>query len=310
MKQTLMKKIFLLFFLILNINELFALESKVVYKIENEIITNVDIKNQFKYLLILNKNLISLDKEKIFQISRDSLIREKVKKIELLKDLDNLDLEKKFTENVIEKFYTNLNLKTSKEFDIYLKNIGLNLNDFEEKIKIDILWNQLIVKKYSSKVYIDVEKIKKKILSKKGLKSKNYLLSEIVFEIKNKNEIKTKYELIQKSINEIGFENSASIYSISDTSKTGGNIGWVNEKAFNKTILKNIELLKKGDISKPIIMPGGILVLKVNDINEKEKKINYDDELNQNINYERKKQFEQYSKIHFNKIKKNLEMNE
>ena len=187
-----MKKIFLLFFLILNINELFALESKVVYKIENEIITNVDIKNQFKYLLILNKNLISLDKEKIFQISRDSLIREKVKKIELLKDLDNLDLEKKFTENVIEKFYTNLNLKTSKEFDIYLKNIGLNLNDFEEKIKIDILWNQLIVKKYSSKVYIDVEKIKKKILSKKGLKSKNYLLSEIVFEIKNKNEIKTK----------------------------------------------------------------------------------------------------------------------
>ena len=235
MKQTLMKKIFLLFFLILNINELFALESKVVYKIENEIITNVDIKNQFKYLLILNKNLISLDKEKIFQISRDSLIREKVKKIELLKDLDNLDLEKKFTENVIEKFYTNLNLKTSKEFDIYLKNIGLNLNDFEEKIKIDILWNQLIVKKYSSKVYIDVEKIKKKILSNKGLKSKNYLLSEIVFEIKNKNEIKTKYELIQKSINEIGFENSASIYSISDTSKTGGNIGWVNEKAFNNT---------------------------------------------------------------------------
>ena len=76
-----MKNFFLIIFLILNISELLALESKVVYKVENEVITNIDIKNQFKYLLILNKNLSSLDKEKIFKISKDSLIREKIKKI-------------------------------------------------------------------------------------------------------------------------------------------------------------------------------------------------------------------------------------
>tara|TARA_B100000787_G_C16168847_1_gene285338 strand:- start:216 stop:1148 length:933 start_codon:yes stop_codon:yes gene_type:complete len=310
MIQTQMKNFFLIIFLILNISELLALESKVVYKVENEVITNIDIKNQFKYLLILNKNLSSLDKEKIFKISKDSLIREKIKKIELLKNSGNLDLEKKATEGIIKNFYLNLELETLDDFNDYLKNIGLNLDDFNEKVKIDILWNQLVVKKYSSKVYVDIEKIKKKISNKDGLKSKNYLLSEIVYEIKNKNEIETNFELIKKSIDEIGFENSASIYSIADTSKTGGNIGWINEKSFNKEIIKNIRLLNKGDISKPIIIPGGVLILRVNDIKETENEVNREDELNQSINYERNKQFTQYSKIYFNKIKKNLEINE
>ena len=159
-----MKNFFLIIFLILNISELLALESKVVYKVENEVITNIDIKNQFKYLLILNKNLSSLDKEKIFKISKDSLIREKIKKIELLKNSGNLDLEKKATEGIIKNFYLNLELETLDDFNVYLKNIGLNLDDFNEKVKIDILWNQLVVKKYSSKVYVDIEKIKKKNL--------------------------------------------------------------------------------------------------------------------------------------------------
>ena len=310
MKKSLIKKIFLLLILLLNSNELIALEVKAVYKIENEIITNTDIKNQFKYLLILNSNLKSLDKERTFKISKNSLIREKIKKIELLRHLKNLDIEKKFTENFIKNIYLKLELKTLDDFNLYLKKIGLNLNEFEEKVKIDILWNQFIVKKYSSKVYIDVEKIKKRILIKDGLKIKNYLLSEIIYEIKNKDEVKKKYSIIQKSIDEVGFENSASIYSISETSKTGGSIGWVSEKSINKKIKKNIALLIKGDISKPIIIPGGILVLKVNDIKETENKINYDEEFNQNVNYEKNKQLEQYSTIHFNKIKKNLGINE
>ena len=310
MKKSLIKKIFLLLILLLNSNELIALEVKAVYKIENEIITNTDIKNQFKYLLILNSNLKSLDKERTFKISKNSLIREKIKKIELLRNLKNLDIEKKFTENFIKNIYLKLELKTLDDFNLYLKKIGLNLNEFEEKVKIDILWNQFIVKKYSSKVYIDVEKIKKRILIQDGLKIKNYLLSEIIYEIKNKDEVKKKYSIIQKSIDEVGFENSASIYSISETSKTGGSIGWVSEKSINKKIKKNIALLIKGDISKPIIITGGILVLKVNDIKETENKINYDEEFNQNVNYEKNKQLEQYSTIHFNKIKKNLGINE
>ena len=310
MKKALIKKIFLLLFLVLNSNELIALEVKAVYKIENEIITNIDIKNQFKYLLILNSNLKSLDKDRIFKISKDSLIREKIKKIELLRNLENLDIEKEFTENFIKNIYLKLGLKTLNDFNLYLKKIGLNLNEFEEKVKIDILWNQFIVKKYSSKVYIDMEKIKKRILIKDGLKIRNYLLSEIIYEIKNKEEVKKKYLIIQKSIDEVGFENSASIYSISETSKTGGSIGWVSEKSINKKIKKNIDSLNKGDISKPIIIPGGVLVLKVNDIKETENKIDYDEEFKQNVNYEKNKQFEQYSTIHFNKIKKNLGIDE
>jgi len=80
-----MKKIFSLIFLILIVSSVKAIETKIVRNIQNEIITNVDIKNEFRYLSALNNNLKNLKKEKIFNISINSIVNEKIKKIELLK---------------------------------------------------------------------------------------------------------------------------------------------------------------------------------------------------------------------------------
>ena len=287
-----------------------ALESKIIYKIQKEIITNVDIKKEFKYLTALNNDLKKLNKEKIFKISKDSIIREKIKKIELTKNFKTLEIKQEYLNKIIKNVYKGLNLKSIEEFNRYLENYNLQLNDVKEKMIIEALWNQLIVDKYNSKIEIDVNKLRTRINSNKKTFTRSFLLSEIVFEIKNKEEIKSKYALIVENIDEIGFENTSSIYSIADTAKTGGKIGWINEQSLNSKIREAIISLKVNGISKPFLVPGGVLVLKINDIKNEAKKIDTELELKKAIYYEKNKQLSNYSKIYFKKIKKNLELDD
>ena len=211
---------------------------------------------------------------------------------------------------MIKDTYLRLKLKTLNDFKLYLKDYNLLLSDIEKKITIDILWNELIIQKYSRQITINEDKIKKEIINNIKKEKKEYQLSEIIFEIKNKNEIKKKYNEIAKSINEIGFKNSASIYSIADTSKIGGDIGWINESLLNNQIKKSISNLKIGELSEPIILSSGILILKISDIKTSQIKIDQESEFKKAVNYERNRQLNQYSKIYYNKIKKNLEFNE
>ena len=305
-----MKKIFYLILFIFNITNASSIESKIIYVIENEIITNIDIKNEFKYISALNSQLKNLPKEKIFNIARESIIREKIKKIEILKNFKNLDVNKKYLDLLIKNIYNNLKINSHEEFKNYLKNYNLEIRDIEEKVKIEALWNELIVKKYNSKININIEQIKRDIKNTKSLTNKNYLLSEIVFEIKDTKELNEKYILIKKSAEDIGFKNTASIYSISDTSKIGGSIGWINERSLSKVIYENISQLKKGEISKPLIIPGGILILKINDIKNEIIKLDPEKELERIVNFKKNKQLNQYSKIYFNKVKKNQGLSE
>ena len=294
-----MKKTIYILLLIFNFTALYALESKIIYKIENEIITNIDVKNEFKYLSALNNKLLDLSKEKIFSISKDSL-----------KNFKSLEIKRKYLNLILQNTYERLNLQSLEEFEKYLKNYNLELVDIEKKMTIDALWSELIIRKYNSKINIDVEKIKNEITKNSLEITKVYLLSEIVFEIKNKKEIDPQYNLIKKNINEIGFENTSSIFSISESSKVGGDIGWISEQALNEKIRENFLSLNKGDISKPFIVPGGVLVLMIRDIKEKSEKINEELELKKRFAYQRNQQLNQYSKIYFNKIKKNFEFNE
>tara|TARA_B100000787_G_scaffold69584_1_gene51156 strand:+ start:5441 stop:6358 length:918 start_codon:yes stop_codon:yes gene_type:complete len=303
------KKFLYIAIFILNFNNLLAIESKIIYKIQNEIITNIDIKNEYNFLSALNDNLQSLGKEKIFNIAKDSIIREKIKQVELIKNSIDVNVDIAYQDELIENIYRKLDLRSVDDFKEYLKKYDLNFKTVEKKVKIDALWNELIIKKYDAKVEINLEKIKNKINNKKSV-TKSYLLSEIVFEIQNKKEIKKKYSEIQKSVNEVGFKNTVSIYSISDSRKTGGNIGWVNASSLNNKIRDNILSLNINDLSSPFIMPGGVLILKIDDIKEEPKKINFDLELEKAIRYERNKQLNQYSQIYFNKTKKNLAFNE
>ncbi len=305
-----MKKLFYIIYFLLIISPVKAIETKIIHFIGNEIITNVDIKDQFKYLLVLNNNLKELDKESIFKISNESRISETIKKIEISKYFKKIELDSNYLNILIEKSYLRLNLKSVEEFKSYLQGYNLTLEDFKEKLTIGALWNELIMRKYESRIEIDKESIKKKINNNPANKKKEYELAEIIFEIKNKKEITKKYKEIINNIAEKGFKNTASIYSFSETSKIGGDLGWVNESSLNNNIKEKIKYLKIGEISSPIILSNGILILKVKNIKISSKKIDYNLELTKAINFEKSRQLNQYSKIYFNKAKKNLAFNE
>ena len=304
-----MKTYLLILFLFCTLTSVKAIESKIIHNIGNEIITNIDIKREFRYLVALNNSLKELDKEKILSISNLSIIREKIKKIEILKNLKEIKLNEDYYEILQKNIYSRLNLESVNEFEIYLKDYDLKISDVKTKITIDALWNQLIIQKYNSKITINENKIKKEILENSKIQSKEYQLSEIMFEGTNKEEIERKYNEVVKSINEIGFENSAATYSFSGSAKIGGDIGWINVNSLNNSIKENIKNLQVGEITKPIILSNGILILKLMNIKNSKTTIDIEDELKKAINYERNRKLNQYSKIYYNKIKKNLDFN-
>ena len=305
-----MKRNFFILIFLLIFNQSESIETRIIHKIQNEIITNIDIKNEFKYLVAFNKNLKELDKEIILNISNESAVREKIKKIEILKHFKKIELKDEYVNFLLKNMFERLNLKSLAEFKLYLKDYDLTLNEVKKKITIEALWNELILKKYASQIVINENQLKNKISKNSNIQSKEYKLSEILFEIDSKKDLQKKYKEIIKSVAEIGFENSASIYSISESSKIGGDIGWVSESSLNNKIKENIDYLEIGEISKPIILPTGILLLKMIDSKNVASNIDIKIELEKAINYERNRQLNQYSKIYYNKIKKNLEANE
>ena len=304
-----MKIFFYIIIFIFFFNSTYSIESKIIYNIQNEIITNIDLKNEFKYLLVLNNRLKDIDKDMAFLISKESLVRDKIKKIEIMKNFKNLKIDQKYEDILIKDIYLKLGLDNKDQFIEYLKEYDLKLKNIIEKITISALWNDLIIRKYSAKIEINEKKIKNKIDLINQQTTRDFLLSEIVYEVENKEEINKKFIEIKKSIKDIGFENTVSLFSISASAKTGGNIGWVNEKSLSQDILKNIEKME-GNLTQPIILPNSILMLKINEIKKSTLKIDYDIELKKAIDYERNKQLNQYSIIYFNRIKKNLEFNE
>ena len=305
-----MKKKILILLFFLTFNPVLSIETKIIHTIQNEIITNIDIKNEFKYLVALNNSLKELDKEKILNISNESIIREKIKKIEISKNFKEIKINEEYLDMLLKKIYSRLNLKSIDELEIYLKNYDLEISDIKTKITIDALWNELIIQKYGSKITVNETKIRKEILENDKVQTKEYQLSEIIFEITSKEEIQKKYDEVIKSINDIGFKNSAAIYSFSESAKIGGDIGWINENSLNNNIKKNISNLQIGELTKPIILSNGILILKLANIKNKETAIDLENELKKAINYERNRQLNQYSKIYYNKIKKNLNFDE
>jgi len=284
-----------------------AIETKIIHNIGNEIITNIDIKREFKYLVALNKSLKELSKEKILNISNESIIREKIKKIEILKNFKEIKLDEDYYEILLKNIYLRLNIKSMNEFEIYLKDYDLTINDIKIKITIDALWNELIIQKYKDQISINANEIRKEIIKNSKVQSKEYQLSEIIFEVTNKDEIQSKYNEVIKSINEIGFENSAATYSFSESAKVGGDIGWINENSLNDNIKGNINRLQIGEITKPILLSNGILILKLINTKNSETTIDIENEFKKAINFERNRQLNQYSKIYYNKIKKNLD---
>ena len=307
-----LKKKFLLYlgfiFFIFNTN-LNSLENKILIKIENQIITTLDVHNEYKYLTILNPSIKSSKKDDIVKLSKRSILQEKIKKIEIEKNFNNPKIPQKFLEQILWNVYSKIGLSNLDDFKEYLIKNNIDFEYVKNKQEIEALWNELILIKFSSKVKINEKGLKEKIKdNNKFLKS--YLLSEISFEVTNLKELENKFQEISKVINNRGFDFAALKYSISPTSNLGGKLDWINENSLNKSIKTEIDNLKINDFTKPINVPGGFLILQINDIKNTKIEIDVDREFKKLENYEKNNQLNQYSKIYFNKVKKDLEISE
>ncbi len=302
------KKNFIIIIFILFINNTFANENKILFKVNNQIITTLDIRNEINYLNSVNENFKNLKEEKIYQIAKDTLIREKIKEIFLLRNYKIVDLKNEDFERLILDNYSNLGIDNKEELNIYLSKFNLTDIDLKKKITINTFWSQYIYSKHFESININVDKIKKEILQND--QQKEFFMSEILFSLENGENLEKKFSLIKENIDENGFENSALVYSISETAKNGGEIGWVKESSINSKVLNNISKLKINEYSQPIVVPGGFLILKIKEIKKIKRDINLQKELKTIIRAKTNNQLNQYSNIFLNKIKKEVIINE
>ena len=288
-------------------NNLIALENKILLKVNNEIITTIDISNEINYLKSVNKEISQLNNETIIEIAKNSIIKDKIKKIDLLKKINNLQIDNNYMDQLIKNTYAKMNIKNIEEFYAHLKFHNTEIEKIKEKITLEVIWSQMIHAKYKDKIKIDREKISQEISQKK---IKNYFLSEIVFNANTKEDLDKKFKSILSTINKDGFGNAALIHGISDSSKENGKIGWVNETALSAKIYNHLEKIKIGDHTGPILIPGGFLILKINDYKEEKIKVNLEEEISKIINTKTNDQLKQFSNIYLNKIKQDIIINE
>ena len=303
----LIKIIFFIFFLFNIFTNIVQASNNVfiVMKVNNEIITNININEEYRYLIALNTDLKSLKKEEIFNLAKNSFLREKIKENELKKYF-KLNQSSKYIDQTIKNLYSSLNISSEIEFKKYLSVYNLTIEDVKKKLEIEVLWNELIYTKFHKQIDIDEEKIKKKINVNKI--QKNYLLSEIFFSGENKEKIDEKYNLIKKSISEIGFKNTANIYSLTESAKIGGSIGWIGENQLAKKVVNEINKLQIGEFTKPINIPGGVVILKLDKKEDKKISLDFDSEFKKLIEYEKNRQLNQFSTVYFNKLKFNTKI--
>ena len=305
-KRLFLYLVFLFFFCV---NSSFSIENKILLKIENQIITSLDVNNEFKYLIALNPNIKNSKREDILRLSKRSIIQEKIKKIEIEKNFNNPQIPQKILEQILQNVYSRIGLANLNDFKEYLIKNNIDFENVKNKLEVEALWNELILIKFSSKVKINEKNLREQINNNsKFLKS--YLLSEISFEVSNLKNLDDKFIEISDVINNQGFDFAALKYSVSPSSSLGGKLDWINENSLNKSIKLAIDNLAINDFTKPIAVPGGFLILQVNDIKNTKIEIDVEKELNKLKNYEKNNQLNQYSKIYFNKVKKDLEISE
>jgi peptidyl-prolyl cis-trans isomerase SurA len=309
------KKIFFYLLIILQLctKQVNSSENRIILKVNNKIITTFDIKQEEKYLIVLNQKLKKIDQNKLRILAIDSIVKEKIKEIELInyyqieKALDDVNLKK-----IIKNLYQTIGFQKENEFKNYLESQNLKYSLVKNKLAIEMLWNNLIFAKFNNRVVIDEIEIKNNLDEEiKNLSfSKDIFLSEIL--IRNSKDLKLDviYLEILKSIENVGFATTANIFSISDTAKIGGKVGWVKETSLSKQIRKNVINLEKSQISKPIKINENFLILRIDDAKINKQKVNKGKILSNRILYKKNQQLERFSLAYFSKVKQNIQINE
>ena len=296
-----------LILVILNFPKSIALENKILFKVNNEIITTIDIYEEIKFLKIFNPEVNSLNETELFEISKNSVLRDKIKKIEIMKFVSEIKVDDKFLTKLLKNRYSKISINSLVDFENYLKNNNLNIKNIKEKLYIEIIWNDLIFQKFKNKVVIDKDKIKNEILQNPQKESQSeLLLSEIVFDANSKIDFQNKYEKILLDIENVGFKKTAIIHSNSDTATNGGLIGWVKEDNLNHNIKEIISKLRQGQFSKPIRTSSGFIIIKIEDKKEYESKFDLNEKVQEVIKFKTNEQLDQFSSMYFNKLKKDL----
>lgn len=308
-----MKKKIVVFFTLIILNFSFEIANSEIFikaKVNNQIITNIDVKNEKNYLLALNPNLRNLSEENKNRYAIDSLINEKIKKMEIERRYE-ITVNKNVIKKIINDLYSKLGISDMEAFKQYLSNYSINLDLVTRKISIEVAWNDYILNRFNNLILVDEVKIRKKInqLSEKN-SIENILLSEIIFTIKENEKLEKKFSTIKDSINNIGFEETAKLYSVSESKNNGGKIGWVYKSQLSEKISSEIDKINIGEFTSPITTPGGFIILKI--INKKEEllKINKDKQFREAVNFEKNRQLTMYSTLHYKRIYNKAVINE
>lgn len=308
-KTTILNIIFLIFFT----NIVSALtNAKIVFKIDNEIVTNFDVEKEYKYLIALNPNLRTLSEDQILEITKKSIIRETIKKLELAKFFE-FGENPEYMETVVKDFFKDLNIKNRTEIIDYLKEFELTIDEVTKKLEVETMWNELVFTKYKNQLQVDEDKLKgiinKKIASNQ-FNEVSYLLSEILFSAPTTKELSDKVSTIKKNIDQMGFESTAATFSTSPSANKGGDLGWINESKLSEPIQLALKKIDIGKFTNNISIPGGAIILKIRDKKLEKIELDFEKELNTLLNAERNRQLNQFSTIYFNKIKQNSTIND
>ena len=297
------------YFLLINFKIAYS-EVFIKAKVNNQIITNIDVKNEKNYLLALNPNLRNLSQKSINLYAVDSAINERIKKIEIEKKFE-ITPDKKIVKKVITDLYSGIGINNMEEFEKYLLDYNINIDVVKKKIAIEIAWNDYIVRKFNSSILVDEAKIRDKInkISKKS-SVENLLLSEIIFTISENENLKVKFDKISESIKEIGFEETAKIYSVSESKKNGGKIGWVYKSQLSNKIFEQVKSLNIGQFTDAITVPGGFIMIKLNDKKNQVLEIDKQEQFKKALDFERNRQLTMYSTLHYKRVYNKAVINE
>ena len=288
-------------------NNTITFENKILFKINNEIITTIDIYEEIKFLKAFNPEINDLNETELLEIAKNSILKNKIKKIEIMNFVEELKVNDEFLQNLIKSKYSKIGINSLEVFENYLKLNNLDIKNVKEKFYIELIWNDLIFQKFNKKVVIDIEKIKNEILKNPQKdKQREFLISEITFIVNDKKDFQNKYQKILLDIENLGFKKAALIHSNSDTASNGGLIGWIKEDNLNKNIKETIIKLLPGQFSQPIRTSSGFIILKIDDKKEYLLKFDLEEKIKEVIQFKTNDQLNQFSNMYLNKLKKDL----
>ena len=309
------KKIFFALIFLLQSQTLFAdISNKIVLTVGSLPITLYDLKQEVKLLSILNPGKLKNQSiEDLQSLGIESLTIKKIKEQEIKKNqLDNID-DEEFIEYEISRVLESLNMDKPALERVFAEN-QLEISDLKNHISIEIKWNRLVYGMYQNKIKIDEQSVNKKVeeYSMKENSYDEYFLSEIIVPVSDSQNPNDVYQKVKSRLFSEKFENVAREISISQTRDVGGEVGWVDEKTIAEIVIKKIKDLNVGEITSPILIPEGIMIIKLNNKREIKNEINKDQLKRKIILNERDKILATYSKMYLNKLKSNtmIEIND